>query len=175
MKFILALLLAIPTYGISLIVLLLYSASSNHKASRRIDRVIIHLSSDPLSWGACIEGLPYNLVFGYAKSFGKIIYRDDFLIKFEISLNDKMYLVTLDKEPNGRDAILISKDISGRGELLEWTKGIGVNYTTTSRDLRQMFHRNKHNIPDDVTDIISLKVNCNFLRKSGVGGFHWST
>lgn len=120
MKFIIALILAIPTYGISLILLFAYMAFFTRLTIKKLKNAIVFLSTDSCLLPTSIDGIPYQVALGFANEEGRDIHKNGDLIKFNISLNSKDYHVTLQREVGGDSAVLTSEDISWTGPLFSW-------------------------------------------------------
>jgi hypothetical protein len=111
MKFIIALLLAIPTYGISLVLLFVYMSFKTLSFSKNIKKAIVFLSTDSNPLGACIEEIHYAQALAYADEVGSITSRRGQYVEFTVEIDEVNYFVKLSREPGGNRAILTSRII----------------------------------------------------------------
>jgi hypothetical protein len=109
MKFIIALVLAIPIYGILLILLLIYMYLQTSNFSKNIEKAITYLSSDSYPLGTCFNEFHYVQVLAYADEVGNILSQSRQYVEFSVEIDAKEYFVTLNREPNGNGAIITSK------------------------------------------------------------------
>jgi hypothetical protein len=109
MKFIIALALAIPTYGISLVVLFIYIYFKTSSFSKNMKNAIVYLSTDSHPLGTCFEEIHYAQALAYADEVGSIRSQSGQYIEFNVEIDGVEYFVTLNREPNGNGAILTSK------------------------------------------------------------------
>lgn len=73
MPFLIAIALAIPTYGLSLILLLVYLWFKHGKIIKNIPCIIDSLSKEDDFPGICVDGLNFSVLLGFAKENGKIL------------------------------------------------------------------------------------------------------
>jgi hypothetical protein len=111
MKVIIALILAIPTYGLSLLILLAYWFYKTKDLKANMEKAIVHLSNNKHSLGTCFNEISYPQAVGYAGEMGQITYQQGSYIEFSIQINRKKYQVTLNSEPDGDGAVLNAKNI----------------------------------------------------------------
>jgi len=111
MKFIVALLLAIPTYGISLVLLFIYMFFKTSSFSKNIKKAIVYLSTDSHPLGTCFEEIHYAQALAYADEVGSITSHSGQYVEFTVEIDGVNYFVTLNREPGGNGAILTSKII----------------------------------------------------------------
>lgn len=111
MKFIIALVLAIPTYGISIILLFIYMYFKTSSFSSNMKKGIVHLSTDSYPLGTCFEEIHYAQALAYADEVGSIISKSGQYVEFNVEIDGINYFVTLNREPGGNGAILTSKII----------------------------------------------------------------
>ncbi len=113
MKFIVALVLAIPTYGISIILLFIYVhfKTRMYYKNSNIKEVIVYLSEDSYIVGRCFGDIYYMEALAYASIIGSIQTQRGQYVEFNVKIDGVNYFVTLDREPNGNCAILRSKII----------------------------------------------------------------
>ncbi|MBT4290056.1 MAG: hypothetical protein HOD92_22250 [Deltaproteobacteria bacterium] len=109
MKFIIALVLAIPTYGMSLIILIAYLFIKHLNFSKNMEKAIVYLSSDSYPLGTCFDEIRYAQALAYADEVGNIISKRGQYVEFEVKINGDSYFVTLNREPDRNGAILTSK------------------------------------------------------------------
>lgn len=103
---VIALIFAIPTSGISLIVLITYLYFSITNATKNIEKAILYLSNDSYSLGICFDNIHYAQVLAYASERGKITDRVGQLVKFDVVIKNNLYSVDLNRELGGDGAIL---------------------------------------------------------------------
>ena len=110
MKIIIALILAIPTYGLSLLILLAYWFCKTKNLKGNMEKAIVYLSDNNYP-GTCFNEISYPQAVCYAGDMGQITYQEGLYIEFSIQINRKKYQVDLNREPNGNGAILRAKNI----------------------------------------------------------------
>ncbi len=108
MIFILALALAIPTYGISIILLFIYMYLKTSNLSKNMEKAIVNLSTDSYPLGTCFKEIQYVQALAYADEVGNIISQSGKYIEFNVEIDRVEYRVSLNQEPNGNSAILTS-------------------------------------------------------------------
>jgi len=111
MKFIIALVLAIPTYCISLILLFIYMYFKTSSFSKNMKKAILYLSTDSHPLGTCFDEIHYAQALAYADEVGNISSQSGQYVEFNVEIDDVKYFVTLNREPSGNGAILTSKII----------------------------------------------------------------
>jgi len=139
MKFIIALILAIPTYGVSLLILFLYMIYKAKSVKPNMEKAIKYLSKRESAIGTCFKEISYPQALGYASELGTITNQRGPYIEFEVQIDEKSYAVTLNKEPIGRGAILTAKNF-------DWVKNVYSWF---------VHHMGHHNLPD-ISKIPSL-------------------
>lgn len=109
MKFILAIALAIPTYGLSLLVLIFYLWFSHGKMINAIPRIIMKLSEDKSSLGVCVDKLEYPALLGYAHEEGNITFQSDDHFEFDLKFKSEdncLYKVKVSRDAKNKNVIL---------------------------------------------------------------------
>jgi hypothetical protein len=109
MKFVVALALAIPTYGISLGVLLVYLSVKTGNFKKNFEKAVIFLSEEEVAQSTVFEGVGYAQVLGYASERGEIIEQHGHYVRFFLDLDGGTYVVSLSRELGGSGAILNSR------------------------------------------------------------------
>lgn len=109
MKFVVALALAIPTYGISLGVLLVYLSVKTGNFKKNFEKAVIFLAEEEVAQSTVFEGVGYAQVLGYASERGEIIEQHGHYVRFFLDLDGGTYVVSLSRELGGSGAILNSR------------------------------------------------------------------
>lgn len=143
MIYIIALILVIPTYGLSLVVLFAYLCFRANSVGRNIEASIKSLATEKHTIvGSCFPNISYNQVISYIDSHrGDVTYRSGTYIDFNIILENKKYAVSLNKEPLGLRAILSAKDITWLDSLYKWLKykkGVKLNNPSELFDVKRL-------------------------------------
>ena len=139
MKFIIALVLAVPTYGVSILILFAYMFYKTKNLKTNMEKAIVYLSNDNHFQGTCFDEISYTQAIGYASETGQITDQVGLYIEFKVEINEKKYEVTLNREPNRDGAILNAKNI-------DWIEAV---YSWLFRNM------NSRNLPD-ISKILSL-------------------
>ncbi len=109
MKLLIALILAIPTYGLSLLIFFVYMIFKTSKVKPTMEKAITYLATDSSPLGTCFSEISYPQALGYASEVGTIQKKVNSYVEFTVDINGLDYLVTLNKEPTGNGAILTSR------------------------------------------------------------------
>ena len=108
---VLALIFLIPTYGFSLILLVLYLWFSFSHFNKKMEKAVLYLSSDPNPLGACIDGIHYAQALAYAQERGQITKNSGQYVEFNVTIDNQVFSVTLNREPGGNGAILNARRV----------------------------------------------------------------
>lgn len=104
---IIALILAIPTYGLSLVLLVAYWWYQHKKLEKNLKSAIQYLLHDSSALGTCFDEINYKHAAAYLNGKAtKVRSQIGYYIEYEFALNQGVMVVILDKEPNGSKAIL---------------------------------------------------------------------
>lgn len=122
MKFILAILFAIPTYGASFIVLFIYMIYKTMNVRKNTEAAIKFLSRTPSNVGACVEGISYLQAYAYLSEFGEIKKIGSNFYEYSLDIDGEPYAGTLGVEPLGSLAMLTSEDMSWVKPVRVWLK-----------------------------------------------------
>lgn len=120
MKVIIALILAIPTYGVSLLILFLYMLYKAKSVKPNMEKAIVYLSKNESAIGTCFKEISYPQALAYANELGVITNQIGPYIEFEIRIDEKNYAVTLNKEPGGSGAILNARNFDWVKNVYSW-------------------------------------------------------
>lgn len=120
MKFIAALLLAIPTYGLSVLALFAHMLYKAKNVKPNMENAIKFLSKSENIIGTCFKEISYPQALGYASEMGSITKKIGDFVEFETEIDENQYIVTLNREPNGRGAILNAKKIDWVKNVYSW-------------------------------------------------------
>lgn len=120
MKFIVALVLAIPTYGISLAVLFLYLIFKTKNVKKNMNKAVVHLADNHSGLGVCFKEIRYVQARAYAEEVGEIKKQIGNYFEFSVEIDGKSYAVCINKEPEGKGAIIKSEDVDWMVALHEW-------------------------------------------------------
>jgi len=103
-----ALLLAIPTYGLSLLVLFIYINIVTMNSIYKIKKAIVLTSDSHSSSGTHFDKIHYGEALAYAIEYGRISYRSGNFVKFNIGIDGQQYFVSLQNTPGMNGATLSS-------------------------------------------------------------------
>lgn len=120
MKFIIAILFAVPTYGTSLIILICYMIYKTKNVKRNVEAAIKFLSQQPSRLGACIEGVSYIQAYAYLSEHGVLHEEASKYFKYSVDIDGSSYCGTLGLEPRGSLAMFTSQDISWVVIVRDW-------------------------------------------------------
>lgn len=143
MRTIIALILAIPTYGTSLLVLIIYNYYWNKFFIDKVNKTIKWLSTDDSPLSTSFYNIKYIDACNYVDKFGSITCKENDYIEFDIDIEKIKYSVILNRDINGRDATLHSMvHIGWVDKIQEWI----ANHHSLSRYF-----------PKDNEDIINIE------------------
>jgi len=125
LKFIVALALAIPTYGISIVVLIVYLILQTGRFKRNFEKSVALLAEEQHFQGTAIRGISYTQVIAYASERGELIEQIGTNVRFLLNLNGHIYSVSASPEPGSTDAILHARDVSWLNDLSAWLRAHG--------------------------------------------------
>lgn len=120
MKLLVALILAIPTYGISLAILILYLVIKTRNTKKDISKAIVFLSEKHEGESICFDEINYIQARAYVEEFGEIKKEIGLYLELLISIEGDSYRVCLNKEPIGKGAIFKVENISWMIRLRDW-------------------------------------------------------
>lgn len=120
MKIALALLLAFPTFGLSIVVLLVYMFFKTKNVKNAIETAVEMLSAEESKRRVCIDGLSYIQAYAYLHECGKITQEINGLCNYSVCINGNTYRGTLTREPNGSNALLSATNMNWRGVVRDW-------------------------------------------------------
>jgi hypothetical protein len=109
MQFIIALILAIPTYGLSLVFLFLYHHFRIKRFTKNMEKAIVQLARNQGFKTALIEEILYIDALVYGDEVGKNITKRGHYVEFTVDIDSINYTVTVEREPLGKRAIIGSK------------------------------------------------------------------
>lgn|GEM_PF-6268001 len=109
MLFVLALIFAIPTFGLSIVSLFVYHYFRVKSFRRTMEYVIVDLAFTPKFHSALIEEIKHIDAFVYAEEVGENISKKGDIVKFTVNLDGLSYSIELEREPLGKKAIISSK------------------------------------------------------------------
>jgi len=114
MPIIIALVLAIPTYGISLVVVFIYYLFKMGDAHEKVETAIKHKLYDKGVGAIAFDDISFAEALSYSlKDEVKITYQENNYIEFEVNLDNKLLLVVIGKEPLGNNLMINSVNIKG--------------------------------------------------------------
>ena len=168
---IIALVLAIPTYGVSLLMLFLFMIYKAKSVKSNLQKAIVYLSNNESIVGTCFKEISYQHARTYANEVGMITYQSGPYIEFEVQIDEKSYAVTLNREPNGNGAVLTAKNFDWVKNVYAWfVKHMGnQNLPMTSKipsltwiqlGSATMGGHDKQEIPVDLCKIKTLEQLC---------------
>lgn len=117
---IIALVLAIPTYGVSLLILFLFMIYRAKRVKSNLQKAIVYLSKNESIIGTCFKEISYQHAHAYASELGVMTYQSGPYIEFEVQIDEKSYAVTLNREPNGNGAVLTAKNFDWVKNVYSW-------------------------------------------------------
>lgn len=169
MKFILALLFAIPTYGISIILLFAYMYYQTFSFKKKFEQSIIYLSKNKHTLGVCFEGINYVQAVAYANEIGTVSHKTGTYLEFYVEINNNKYKVMLDKETFGENVVLNVLDFSWIENIYTWLSkydsDLEISNITTLKGIvlgsaanpERYLHISIEEIPSDLFRIESLE------------------
>ena len=109
LSIIIALILAIPTYGLSLVFLYLYHYFRVQRFMKHMELAIVQLARANYGRrGALIEQVQYLDALIYGDEEGKNITKKGHYVEFTVDIDSINYTVTVEREPLGKRAIISS-------------------------------------------------------------------
>jgi hypothetical protein len=109
MQFIIALILAIPTYGLSLVFLFLYNHFRIKRFTKNMEKAIVQLARNQDFNRALIEEILHIDALVYGDEVGKNLTKRGHYVEFTVDIDSFNYTVTVTREPLGKRAIIGSK------------------------------------------------------------------
>ncbi len=107
-RLIVALLLAIPTYGLSIAILLVYNYFSARSRLDRIKSAIVILSNEKTNIGTLVDGVRAEDVIAYAANTTLgILHQERGYIRFRCRIEKEEYKIELYREPGGGDGAIL--------------------------------------------------------------------
>ena len=111
MLFVLALVLAIPTYGLSVGAYLAYLVFGIGRRHVLIRRALIRLADEPPTMmGTCFREISYVHGLKFAQASGSEHVTLGSMVRFNIEIEGRLLDVTVNKEPAGNGAIFTARD-----------------------------------------------------------------
>ena len=120
MKVIIALVLVIPTYGTSLLILFAYYFYKTRKLKPNIENAIEYLAGANHPTGMCFDEISYPQAIGYAKEVGQIVKQTGDYVEFKVNIKQRTHHVSINREPNGSGAILNTKSTGWIENIHGW-------------------------------------------------------
>ena len=169
MKFIIAILLAIPTYGVSLVVLICYMIYRTKNVKKNVEAAIRFFSENPSSVGSCVEGISYIQAYAYLSENGVLSKSGVNFFDYSVSIEGVPYAGTLGVEPGGSLAMFTSQDMSWVEPVVEWLDNNfnsndlhHANRITSLRDIgldgrSQQFNFEMEYIPEQLSNCKELE------------------
>lgn len=120
MLFLISIALAIPTYGLSIVVFLIFSWLKTVKTINRIPIILDNLSDNNSALSTCVDGLKFPTLLGFAKENGKISTESKDYFEFTTPKEREQkfyYKATVNREEKTNNAIIhVSKYIFIRSD-----------------------------------------------------------
>ncbi len=107
MLIIIALILAIPTYGFSLILLFGYWWYKHKKLEKNLQKAIHHLLNNSSAISTCFDDIDYRHAATYLREKAtRLRVQSGLYLEYEFDSDKGILVVKLDKEPNGKSAVM---------------------------------------------------------------------
>ena len=136
MKFIFALLFAIPTYGVSILILFGYMFYKTKNLKSNLNNAIKFLAKENSVIAVCFTEINYVQALAFVSEFGKMIKKTGTYIEFNIAIEGCIYAVILDREPNGKGIVLNAKNIHWVMHVHMWlSKYLSYKYVPTFTEI----------------------------------------
>ncbi|MDP1691726.1 MAG: leucine-rich repeat domain-containing protein [Burkholderiaceae bacterium] len=121
-KLVIALILAIPTYGASLVLLVGYKFYQAARAVNSVERALLHLSAEGTGWGTCFSEISYLQAKTFLDEKGEFIEAVNLHRTYLLGTSGTALRVQLDKEPQGRGAIFRVVSLDWLVGLQQWAR-----------------------------------------------------
>lgn len=121
-KTVVALILAIPTYGISLALLIAYKFYQAGRSVNSIGKVLTHLGNEGTGEGTSIQGIHYLQAKTFLDEKGEHVESLNLLHTYLLKSDGSVLLVELNKEPQGSGAIFRVKNMDWLLRIHRWAR-----------------------------------------------------
>lgn len=121
-KTVVALILAIPTFGISLGLLIAFKFYQAARSVNSVEKVLIHLGDEGAEERACFNEISYLQAKTFLEEKGDCVSSVNFHYTYLLKRSGGVLLVEVDKEPHGQCAIFRVVNVDWLAGLQRWAR-----------------------------------------------------